>query len=105
MTATATNPNIRNNGHANNSAKFDAGFDSWVDQASLPDLITQASEALNQLSKTRSDDNDQWLKVGMSLRWLGKDGLLMWDMWSRQSTKYTPDSCAQKWITFTPERI
>src|SRR4030066_671200 len=89
----------------NTSTKFDAGFDPWVDQASLPSHITDAQQALNKLSRTRADNNDQWLQVGMALRFLGRDGLLMWDMWSRQSAKYAPDICARKWLTFTLDRV
>jgi hypothetical protein len=84
-----------------NSTKFDPGFDAWIDPASLPTYIIQASEALNKLSKARADDYDQWRKVGMSLRFLGQNGLLMWDAWSKQSANYHPGVCANQWTKFT----
>ena len=92
-----TDPNV--------STKFDPGFDAWIDPALLSAYIADALKSLNQLSKTRADDNDQWLQVGMALRSLGKDGLELWDGWSKQSLKYQPDICAHKWITFTSARI
>ncbi|MDQ3004163.1 MAG: bifunctional DNA primase/polymerase [Chloroflexota bacterium] len=67
--------------------------------------FAQALAALNALSKIRADNYDQWLHVGMSLRSLGSDGLLLWDNWSRQSDKYEPGKCAQKWESFTDERM
>jgi hypothetical protein len=94
-----------NNAQTDTSTKFSPGFDAWIDPAQLPTHITLASQALNKLSKDRADDGDQWLQVGMSLRPLGQDGLLLWDTWSKQSFKYQPGVCAQKWITFTPARV
>ena len=65
------------------------------------DDLAIASRALNALSKSRADDYDQWLEVGMSLKKLGHAGLMLWDNFSKQSPKYEPGACAQKWETIT----
>jgi hypothetical protein len=44
-----------------------------------------------------ADDRDTWIRVGMALRELGHDGLLMWDKWSQSSDKYRPGECERKW--------
>jgi hypothetical protein len=72
---------------------------------SLADDFELASRALNALSKDRADDYDQWLEVGMSLYKLGQAGLILWDTWSKQSAKYEPGICAQKWATITPAEM
>jgi hypothetical protein len=65
-------------------------------------LLEDAHRALNALKKERADNYQQWLEVGMSLFSLGQAGLIAWDTWSKQSDKYEPGACAQKWVTFSP---
>lgn len=62
-----------------------------------------ATSALNALKQDRAEDYQQWLHVGMSLFALGDMGLIAWDTWSKQSTKYVKGACAQKWKTFNNE--
>jgi predicted P-loop ATPase len=64
--------------------------------------LRDAMNALGALKKSRADNYQEWLDVGMSLSGLGDDGLIAWDNWSKQSDKYEPGACAQKWATFTP---
>lgn len=64
--------------------------------------LTISLSALNALKKERADNYQQWLEVGMSLYGLGKDGLIVWNNWSKQSAKYESGACAQKWETFSP---
>ncbi len=63
--------------------------------------LSLANKALAMLKPERADDYDDWLAVGMSLRQLGDDGLALWDMWSRQSAKFQPGKCAEKWRSFS----
>ena len=65
-------------------------------------LLEDAHRALNALKKERADNYQQWLEVGMSMFSLGQAGLIAWDTWSKQSDKYEPGACAQKWVTFSP---
>lgn len=64
-------------------------------------VMTKVIEAVNQLKKERADNYENWLNVGMVLHSLGDEYLPIWDSWSKQSSKYEPSVCAQKWTTFT----
>lgn len=59
--------------------------------------------AIQQLKKERTEDYENWIQLGMILHSLGQDELYfpVWDMWSRQSSKYVHGECAKKWNTFT----
>ena len=72
------------------------------DPEEAADNLKVAISALNALKKERADNYQQWLEIGMSLYSLGQHGLIAWDSWSKQSEKYEPGACAQKWATFTP---
>lgn len=61
------------------------------------ELARVALEHLGPLA----DDYDDWIKVGMCLRTLGDAGLVLWDEWSKQSSKYEEGFCEQKWETFS----
>lgn len=63
--------------------------------------MTTVIEAVNQLKKERADNYENWLNVGMVLHSLGDEYLAIWDSWSKQSSKYEPGICAQKWQSFT----
>lgn len=65
--------------------------------------LVDASQALNSLSRSRADNYESWLHVGMALHELGEAGLIAWDSWSKQSEKYNPGECAKKWKTFSDE--
>jgi hypothetical protein len=75
------------------------------DPEEAADNLKEAICALNALKRDRADNYQQWLEVGMSLFSLGQPGLIAWDSWSKQSEKYEPGACAQKWATFTPTLI
>lgn len=53
------------------------------------------------------DDYDIWIKAGMALNtWMrqgGGQGLALWIQWSKQSEKYRPGDCEDKWDSFRRE--
>lgn len=57
---------------------------------------------LSRLSQFRCDSYQDWINVGMALSELGETGLMLWDRWSQQSTKYKPGETERKWKSFTP---
>jgi hypothetical protein len=63
----------------------------------------KAAAALDRLSPERADDYDSWILVGMSIHYAKPEveGLETWDRWSRQSKKYEPGLCSQKWGSFS----
>ena len=67
-------------------------------------MLTQAIPALKALKKSRADNYQDWLNVGLSLYELGSEGLALWDDWSKQSEKYNPGDCYQKWQTFNKDQ-
>jgi len=67
--------------------------------------IPKAKEALGRLSQERVENYAEWIQVGQALYSLGKEGLELWDNWSKKSTKYQPDVCAEKWETFSEEGL
>ncbi len=73
-----------------------------VADSELLKSIAVATRALQDLSVSRRDEYGPWLEVGMALSELGDIGLQLWEAWSRESPKYEPGVCAQKWGTFTP---
>ncbi|HBR20533.1 MAG TPA: hypothetical protein DD726_10025 [Phycisphaerales bacterium] len=58
-----------------------------------------AERCLKSLRLSRADDYQQWLEVGMALRSAGCD-VSIWDVWSRQSSKYQENVCQIKWNSF-----
>ena len=73
-----------------------------MDPETLAEKQARAITALNALHKDRADSYEKWIGVGMSLYELGQVGLELWDNWSKQSPKYEPGACNEKWLTFTP---
>jgi hypothetical protein len=67
---------------------------------SLSDDIAQAIKNLDRLSRSRADDYNDWLAVGMALTPLAATGLQLWDDWSSKSEKYVQGECDTKWKTF-----
>lgn len=66
----------------------------------------KAEIALSLLRKSRADNRDEWIEVGMSLAGLGDVGLGLWDAWSQQSDKYDAADLASKWKSFDePENV
>jgi len=58
-------------------------------------------KCLALLDPVRADEYDEWYRIGMTLRELGDDGLVLWDEWSKKSTKYKPGDCWAKWQGFS----
>jgi len=48
-------------------------------------------------------DYDSWLKVGMSIKsqMPDKDGLALWDEWSKKGSRYRKNECASRWNGFS----
>lgn len=66
-----------------------------------PSDSERAITYLQALDPSRADDYDAWLQVGMALHSIGDDSLLSrWEAWSRQSSKFKPTDCQQKWRSF-----
>ena len=73
-----------------------------MDPETQAEKQARAITALNALHKDRADSYEEWIHVGMALSELGQVGLELWDNWSKQSAKYKPGACSEKWETFTP---
>lgn len=45
---------------------------------------------------------DEWLRVGMAIKsqHQGDDGLIVWDTWSKNGSKYKPNECKTRWYGF-----
>jgi hypothetical protein len=65
------------------------------------DDAARASLYLGMLAPSRCEEYDSWLEVGMALTPLGAIGLALWERWSKESPKYQPGACAEKWATFS----
>lgn len=66
------------------------------------DLVGRAAEALARIAPDRAERYETWVDVGMALSEIGRTGYVLWDEWSKQSSKYDPTACAAKWPTFVP---
>lgn len=62
--------------------------------------VAPAARALEHLAQWRCDDYHAWVEVGMALSELDSVGLALWEEWSKQSAKYAPGACSEKWGTF-----
>jgi hypothetical protein len=71
----------------------------------MEENLRDAFRYLNALKKSRVDNYEDWIAVGMALHECGQGGLEVWDGWSKQSDKYKSGACAQKWLTFTPAKV
>ncbi len=75
-----------------------ASFEQLTTQETLK--LVKAQHALAALSLERVDNYTTWINIGMALTELGKQGLPLWDTWSRQSGKYRDKECARRWSSF-----
>jgi len=66
--------------------------------------IASVTEALSRLPANLADDYNSWLKVGMICHAIGDCLLPIWEQWSRQSEKYEPGGCAEKWKSFKRDK-
>ena len=48
-------------------------------------------------NKTRNNNYNDWLSVGMCLHNINSNYLLLWMKWSQQSNKYEDGICEEKW--------
>lgn len=70
------------------------GGTGYIDKRRLSDL----QDALLHLD---ADDYHTWIQVGQALHSAeSHDAFVLWDTWSRNSSKYQPGICEQKWRTF-----
>lgn len=67
--------------------------------------VLRAKDALEKIPQYMCDSYSDWIRVGMSLRSLGDDGLILWKNWSEDSPKYKEGECEEKWDTFDPREI
>jgi hypothetical protein len=88
-------------GKSNTSALSEAN-ELEVSRTIRSDRLARARSDLARLALWRRDNYAAWLEVGMALAELGRDGLTLWDHWSRGSSKYRPGVCREKWATFRP---
>lgn len=69
-------------------------------QYSESDKVSLAREALAALKKSRSDNYDEWIDVGMALHSVDDSLLSDWIQFSRLSELFREGECAEKWGTF-----
>ena len=86
-------------------AALDGRNDAATDRTSdvALDLISDALAQLNPKRADRYSDDGGWLDVGMAICHAtggSDDGLQLWDEWSKNSRKYEPGVCAEKWASF-----
>ncbi len=72
---------------------------------SQEEQLKRAKAALDKLSQEYCDEYFKWVNVGLALKSLGEDGLVLWDNWSKKSLKYQADACAYRWDRFYPRDI
>jgi len=67
--------------------------------------VLRAQKALEKLPKYMYDSYSDWVRIGMSLKSLEDDGLILWKNWSKQSLKYDECGCEEKWDSFDPKEL
>ena len=67
-----------------------------------PGDAIRALEWMGKMPQAKIDNYDEWVKVGAILHGIDPSpiSLAAWDHWSRQSKKYEPGACAERWPTF-----
>ena len=68
--------------------------------AQLDREAKRARVALTKLAAWRCENYEPWIKIGMALKALGPIGLILWDEFSAQSSKYEPGACEFHWQSF-----
>lgn len=56
-------------------------------------------QVYSALTHIPADDYKLWVKIGMALKAAGIS-CVVWDTWSKKSSKYEPGICQEKWETF-----
>lgn len=68
-------------------------------------MIDWKNEIVDALDCIPSDDRDDWIRVGMSLKSeYGDDAYELWDAWSRSSEKYVASESRAAWRSFSYDR-
>lgn len=67
--------------------------------ATVVDSFT-LSDLRDALSAISSDDYQTWIRMGLALNSLGRDGEELWKTWSRSSAKYDEQEADRKWQSF-----
>ena len=81
------------------------GNKSNISDDTKEETVEKARIALTKLPRGMCSNYQDWIDVGMSLYELGLDGLILWDNWSKGSSKYKSGECEDKWSTFKPDEI
>jgi len=65
--------------------------------------LNDTKELLNSLDKTRANNYEDWIIIGMVLKNISKEikFLNLWIEWSKNSNKFKEGECEKKWKTFT----
>ena len=64
--------------------------------------LDELSKILNLININRTDDYNDWIKIGMSLKYSNPNSFYLWLEWSKISNKFTTDNdCLYKWNSFT----
>lgn len=58
---------------------------------------SQLEELLDVISSRRTDNYNDWIRMGYALFNTSKDYLSLWDNWSKSSSKYKMDICENQW--------
>lgn len=67
--------------------------------------IEKAKKALYTLPSDFYEDYFKWVNVSLALYELGEDGFNLWNEWSKQSKKYDPTACRERWDKMKPRKI
>ena len=65
---------------------------------------TELEDALERIGDWRSDDRDEWVKVGLALKAHGESMHGAWHRFSAKSPKYSFDDAEYQWRTFEPRQ-
>lgn len=87
--------------------KKDIAKNSNRDYNEDPDkLAERVKMALWKLPPMFYDDYFKWVSTGMALKNdLGDAGFVLWDEWSKQSTKYKGSAMSEKWESFQASSV
>lgn len=72
---------------------------------SIDKQINKAKKALEKLPQEYCEEYYKWINVGLSLKSLGDQGFLLWDDWSKRSSKYDGEDLEYRWDKFEPREI
>tara|TARA_E500000331_G_scaffold358220_1_gene423507 strand:+ start:44611 stop:46740 length:2130 start_codon:yes stop_codon:yes gene_type:complete len=62
--------------------------------------MERAIDALEFIPIEVWNDYDDWLKVGMAMKWANPEWLDLWIEYSRKSSKFNEKTCQRKWKSF-----